>query len=474
MSVQDNTKISVLLVEDSEDDALLIVMELRGGGYKPSFERVESPEDMQSALEEKQWDLIVSDFSLPSFSGLDALKLYKEKGLDIPFIVVSGAIGEETAIGLMHEGAHDYIMKDNLARLVPAVLREIRDAGIRAERRKAAKALEKSEHQYRNLFFSINDVIIVVDSNRNIVDANQPALRNQFGYELDEILSRQTSVLYANADGFERVGTAVSNLQQLSSGKIMEIDFRKKNGETFPAELNAMKLFDEHGGVVGNLGIIRDITERKKSEDSLMASEREYRALSQQFITLLNSIPDPLLLISRDKEILWANSGAAKAFDLKPEGKMNCYNIWHKSDKECRGCPVIRSFESGQEETSIIPTGDERVWDVRAFPIKNDIDEVVNVIELAIDVTERQKLQQKAMLVSQLASLGELAAGVAHEINNPNAAIILNTQLLVDDQDMVSEERADILGRIIGNSERIDRIVSKLDDINHLIDIIFN
>src|SRR4030043_609846 len=113
------TPFRVLIVEDSEEDTLLILRELKRGGFDPIHERVETAESMKAALSTKTWDLILSDYSMPHFSGLEALKLFKESGLDLPFIIVSGAIGEDVAIAAMKSGAHDYLMKNNLTRLVP-------------------------------------------------------------------------------------------------------------------------------------------------------------------------------------------------------------------------------------------------------------------------------------------------------------------------------------------------------------------
>src|SRR2546422_5845835 len=103
----------ILLVEDSEDDAALLLRELHRGGYEPTVERVDAAPDMEAALQQGPWDLVVSDYSLPHFSGLDALAVLQSTGLDLPFIIVSGAIGEETAVSAMKAGVHDYIMKDN-------------------------------------------------------------------------------------------------------------------------------------------------------------------------------------------------------------------------------------------------------------------------------------------------------------------------------------------------------------------------
>src|SRR3712207_6704856 len=138
--------LDVLLVEDSEDDALLLVSELRRGGYDPHYERVDTAGDMETALDGQDWDLVIADHSMPAFSSSAALELLRRKGfVDVPFIIVSGYIGEDVAVEIMKAGAQDYIMKDNLARLNTAIERELREAEVRRERRRA-------EEKYRSIF----------------------------------------------------------------------------------------------------------------------------------------------------------------------------------------------------------------------------------------------------------------------------------------------------------------------------------
>ena len=136
-----------LIVEDSEDDALLLVRQLRCCADEVVFERVETAEAMKAALAKGQWDLVIADYAMPHFCGLAALAVLKESGLDLPFIVCSGAIGEDLAVEIMREGAHDYVMKGKLARLVPAVERELRDAQVRRERKLAQDNLLRAHDE---------------------------------------------------------------------------------------------------------------------------------------------------------------------------------------------------------------------------------------------------------------------------------------------------------------------------------------
>ena len=141
--------IKVLIIEDNQDDAKLEIEELKSGGFNVFFELIETRQALREALSNQSWDCIISDFALPQFSGLDALHELKETGLDIPFILISGTIGEEIAVAAMKAGAHDYIMKDNLTRLVPAFERELKEAKLRNQKRKADEALKASLHDLK-------------------------------------------------------------------------------------------------------------------------------------------------------------------------------------------------------------------------------------------------------------------------------------------------------------------------------------
>src|ERR687895_1309796 len=187
----------VLLVEDSEDDALLLVRMLRRGGYDPAWERVDTPAAMEAALDGGSWDLIISDHSMPAFSSLAALGLLRRKGfVDLPFIIVSGRIGEDAAVSAMKAGADDYLMKDNLARLNSAIERELRDAEVRRERRQA-------QEKYRSIFENAVEGIFQTTVDGRFLTAN-PALARMFGYgspeELLDAVSDIGHELYVEAE----------------------------------------------------------------------------------------------------------------------------------------------------------------------------------------------------------------------------------------------------------------------------------
>jgi DNA-binding NtrC family response regulator len=153
----------ILIVEDAENDALLMVRELERGGFAPAFERVETAKGMTNALGRSQWDVILADYLMPGFTALDALSVLRVSGLDLPFIVVSGSVGEDIAMEAMRAGAYDYIMKNNLTRLSAAVERELRQAEGRRLKYKAEMALKETNQTLWALIKSSPLAIVAVD-----------------------------------------------------------------------------------------------------------------------------------------------------------------------------------------------------------------------------------------------------------------------------------------------------------------------
>lgn len=188
----ENDPLRVLVVEDSEDDLILLERNLRKGGLNVVIECVDTQNKMETALDEKTWDIIISDYSLPEFNGMQALDLVIKKGLDIPFIVLSGALGEETAVKMMKAGAHDYIVKGSVGRLVPAIERELKEAGVRRERRKAEEALlhslQKMQENIRRLT-ALRNIDFAITNNAELRQTVQCILDEISGLLSVDVLS---------------------------------------------------------------------------------------------------------------------------------------------------------------------------------------------------------------------------------------------------------------------------------------------
>lgn len=271
------TPLSVLIVEDSEFDARIMVNVLRQGGYDPKWRRVETADSLRAALREERWEVVLSDYNMPSFSAPEALSILRASGLDLPFIIVSGGIGEDTAVAAMKAGAHDYLMKGHLARLVPAVEREIREADSRTARRQAETALRESELRYRLLFETATDAVLLMDT-QGIIQFANPAAEAVFGYRPEEVIGRSFTVLQpgafldAQAGGF---GNYLKPSGERPTCRAEEMVGLHKDGREISIEV-AFSDIDLHGARQ-LVGFFRDVTERKKTEQALRESEEQFR-----------------------------------------------------------------------------------------------------------------------------------------------------------------------------------------------------
>ncbi len=254
----------VLIVEDSEEEALLMLLQLQRGGYEPAYERVDTPESMDAALRREAWDIVLSDFSMPRFSGWAALKLFKEAGLNIPFIMVSGKIGEDTAIDAMKAGAHDYIMKDNLQRLIPSVKRELREAESRRQRYKAEQALRQSESRFSTVFHhSPMPMAITLLSEGRFLDVNNEYLRLT-GYSREEVIGRTTIELNLWVDPDDRGMFLHDILQHNGSIKGRPVSVRTKPGDIVDLLFSADVIDTDNTSCLLSSAV--DITELRTSE----------------------------------------------------------------------------------------------------------------------------------------------------------------------------------------------------------------
>jgi len=265
-----STPLRVLHIEDVEDDALLVELELRRGGWLPGCSRAETAEAMRAALRSEPWDLVISDFSLPAFDAPSALRVLHECDIDIPFIIVSGTITEEAAVSAMKAGAHDWVTKANLKRLVPAVRRELREADSRHKRRRAEHLHQEAEARFRTLVDSIDGIVFTVDS-RFMIDG---VFGRGLGHgRLDEsrYTSKDLSVLFG-----ERSGELVySACDRAFAGEPVVQEWAQDD----PLGVQHLQLClspirrDERL-VLGLVGLVRDISQQKNVQAQLCQADR--------------------------------------------------------------------------------------------------------------------------------------------------------------------------------------------------------
>jgi PAS domain S-box-containing protein len=277
--------IRVIIIEDSENDAMLIGHELKRGGFEPSLRRVETAEELVEALDAQTWDLILSDFSLPQFSGPQALSICLHRGVDVPFIVVSGRIGEETAVEMMKAGAHDYVRKDTLTRLVPAVTRELRAARERRGRKRA----EAMMTHLASVVESCDDAIFSQTLHGTVLSWNAAAERI-FGFRADEIIGQPILNIVPDdyVEELEQVFEGIKKGQRVTHMETLRV---RKDGRVIDASLTISPVKDSAGRIVGASVVSRDITERRQAEKERLQLIQELTEALARVKTLSGLLP---------------------------------------------------------------------------------------------------------------------------------------------------------------------------------------
>jgi len=317
-----------LIIEDSEDDLMLVLRELRRGGFEPDYLQVEAAETMSEALEE-EWDLILSDYSLPCFSAPAALKVLKNSAIDIPFIVISGNVGEEIAVQLMQYGCNDYINKNNLSRLCPAIQREL-DKSKTKKLHKASEAL--TERLWSILDNSQNEIYFIDAKTYQFKIVSQGALKN-LGYTLDEILEKSADDIKPEycREEFVRL------IQPLIDNKVKHVQFEtihlRKNGTTYPVDVR-LQLSLSNGEPVF-YAIVLDITERLKANaeiETLAKFPREN--------------PSPVIRLDRELQLIYANPASQNIVtNWTRNTTMRAPDTWKKIIHQCLSENKVHELE---------------------------------------------------------------------------------------------------------------------------------
>ena len=295
------TNVSVLIVEDSESDAALVIRQLQKARYSIEYERVDTPTQMQAALDRRPWDIIISDYKLPSFSAPAALALLQQTAKDIPFIVVSGTIGEESAVEVMREGAQDYLMKDKLTRLASAVEREVTAAKVRSDRRAAEASIRDMLEWQEALFEGSRDAVFVSDEKSHFVAVNKAA-SDLTGYSKEELLTMRIPDLHDQNDlaAYELFHDKILGGEEILS----ESRIRRKDGRGIDTEFNNKRVLI--GGTLYMHTTARDVSERKRAELSL-----------RQQATAMNTTSDGMGILDSDGRYIYVNEAHARVYGFK-------------------------------------------------------------------------------------------------------------------------------------------------------------
>lgn len=510
-----NTPIRILFVDDSEDDVWVLLRVIRKANYAPIYERVYTPKDMEQALAEREWDVIICDYQMPGFNALMALRLLKQSELDIPFIVVSGAIVEETGIAVMRAGAYDYVMKDNLARLVPVIEREIAEAANRRERRKAEKRALRLGQILDN---SSNEIYVFDFESRSIIQVNRSASAN-LGYSVEEItqmslLDIQPELTSAQLDAY--LNSLLTNGQDEIA---FETAHRRKDNTTYPVEVHLHLSPSEKPPIF--IAIVRDITERKQAEQALKVTLAKItdlyrisrsigamRTIDDILVTLLDS---QYLNVSEAVVLLFEKPGDRDAFSqhrihtvVRRDASVNARQ--HQFPFQTYPAAHLLSWDAAIHiedvllDTRLSPgirrqLADAHIRRIMLFPLRNastwygalalhfaqsqpwssddvrHIEGLVDQVLIAIDNVMLLDSEAKARAQAEQANQLKLQflAMISHELRTPLTSIKgFSTTLLADDISWEGDQQKRFLAIIDAETDKLTDLIEQLLDLSRL------
>ncbi len=407
--------IKVLLVEDSENDALLLLRELRRGGYDPVYHRVETAEEMNTALQADGWELIICDFTLPNFSAPHALNLIQNQRIDLPFIIVSGNIGEENAVAAMKAGAHDYIMKDNLARLVPVIEREVHEAQIRRERKRVNEALKDSEERFRSMVEHSHEGIVIINEKFRLIYVNS-VFSKMIGLNPVELIQKDFRTFFADGS-FDLAAQLVDPEEKLNPpARSAECDMKCATTSCQRVLIN-FSLIKDTKGTKFIVAQVLDITERYRSEIELRKSEEKYRLVVEN--------ASEAIFIEQDGKIKFCNP---KTLEICGYTKDELQQMPWTSLKVAQDFPIGTSSNSAYR---ILTKQKIEKWiDVNQVNIEYDNQSAA--LNFVRDITEQKLLEDRLKMSQKLEAIGTLAGGIAHDFNNILSPILGYTELVME------------------------------------------
>ncbi|MCK4506879.1 MAG: PAS domain S-box protein [Candidatus Aegiribacteria sp.] len=382
----DERTLRLLILEDNRDDAELAVKQLEEDGYTVNYSVVDTENSFREALSDAP-DLILADYELSGFNCLDALLIHKDVSPEIPLILFSGTIGDEKAADCIKLGAVDYVLKDNLVRLSPAVRRALDKARICMEKSNTEMKLKESEEKYRLTVENSSDGICIVQDGRMVF--LNPRVGEMLGYAHGSGIDKPF-IDYFHPDDKQRIAAEYEKFAKgLENHQKIETILISSEGREINVELSIS--VTTHEGSRAGLVFMREITERKKMEDALRKSETQKQAL-------LDGSPNMIILLNTDIKVLWANR---TALSMNPDciGQF-CYRAFPGVEEHCDGCPIKGAVETGKIETGIKHQqtvegieGDS-YWEDIAVPVKDGNGNVVEVMMIARNITDRVKREK--------------------------------------------------------------------------------
>jgi PAS domain S-box-containing protein len=427
------TALRVLIIEDDRKDVTLVLRLLRQGGYDPDYLAVDNSRALQHALDDHSWDIVLSDYHLPSLDGVTALRLVRgSRNSSVPVIFVSGTIDEEHAVDLMHNGAQDFVRKTNLSRLMGAIDRELRNSRTRAEKKQAEERVETERRLLRQLMDSMPDIIAFKDLHRRYTRVNRATCQVLnlsedaiIGHTVDAFdTSEESSARRSDEEAVLATGCVSAN--RLETKTLPDGSVRWFSASRAP-------LRDQSGAITGLAVIARDIT------DSLRNLE-ERQAAADRFRKVLELAGDGIVAIE-DQRISLFNSGAEKIFGYETSEvvgqpldvllPLNIAEVHRKHiDDFSRASELSKNMSSRRSVLGRRKNGEE--FRAEATISKFVEDGETTFVAVVRDITERLQMQEQLAHSQKMEAVGALTGGVAHDFNNLLMVIIGSLDLLGD------------------------------------------
>ena len=413
----------VLIIEDSVEDTDLLVRDLRRGGYEPSFQRVDTPEDLSDALANREWDIIIADYTMPRFTGIDALAMVRDSGLDVPFIFVSGTIGEDVAVEAMKAGAQDYLIKGNLKRLVPAIKREVHEAWLRREKVHAESERYFAEERFRAVFEQAAMGIGIIGPAGRFLQTNRK-LADMLGYSPEEMLQ----LTIADVTYPDDIGLCSAGLDRVRKGLVRSCRINercsRKDGSIIWGRLTLSLVSDEAGQLKYFIGVIEDITVEHELGETVKRSEANLA--DAQRIAHLGSWEHDLVA---DK-LVWSDE-MYRIFGVDRQQFGGTYEDFlaciHRRDRETVKDGVSRAIRQRKPQSIqyriLHPDGEERIIHGLHEVFFDDSGRPVRASGTAQDVTEQrfaeEQLRKLSLAVEQSSNIILIAntEGVIEYVN---------------------------------------------------------
>ena len=430
----------ILILEDVPMDAELVEYELKRASIPFLSQRVDSRDGFLHALEEFGPDLILSDYTLPRFDGMTALSLARERAPSIPFLIVTGSVNEETAVGCMKAGATDYLLKSNLARIGPAIEAALERSRAHAEKVQAETALAASERRFRSLVQNSSDLVTILAPDGTILYASDSAERI-VGYAPRDLVG-SSLLSYLDGAGAQTVRELLQNGNGRTNGAgPIEFCLRRADGSPVWLEAVGTNLLTDATirGIVLNA---RDVSERKRADRELRESEERYR-------DLFDNASDLVCMATPDGSLLYVNHAWQEGTGYGEEeiGRMQLLDLVHP-DSRAFYSQVLDRVLQGERldhvELVFVPKSDPpiTVEGNLSCTFKDGQPSVVRGIYR--DITERKRVEEQLRRAERMQAAGKLAGGVAHEVNNMMTGVIGFSEFLLRSLEEGDPRRADV------------------------------